>query len=143
MGGLLDPTLSILRPNRGLPVRTHTQCKHKHFTLSRFHDELKTMILPRQAQDAPSKDDVIQTVCWNRSIRLWNPSNKTFNAPNGDGIDIDSSTNALIRDSVIDAADGPHSNDITTWLCLNHLYDEKHRNFAKTGLEEIGTETGR
>ena len=97
----------------------HTQCKNKHFTLSRFHDELKTMILPRQAQDAPSKDDVIQTVCWNRSIRLWNPSNKTFNAPNGDGIDIDSSTNALIRDSVIDAADGPHANHTcisATWL---------------------------
>ena len=39
------------------------------------------------------------------NITLWNPSNTTFNAPNGDGIDIDSSTNALVRDSVIDAAD--------------------------------------
>ena len=38
-------------------------------------------------------------------IHLWNPSNKTFNGPNGDGIDIDSSTNALVRDSIIDAAD--------------------------------------
>ena len=38
-------------------------------------------------------------------IHLWNPSNSTFNGPNGDGIDIDSSTNALVRDSIIDAAD--------------------------------------
>jgi polygalacturonase len=38
-------------------------------------------------------------------VHIWNPSNQSFNGPNGDGIDIDSSTNALVRDSIIDAAD--------------------------------------
>ena len=38
-------------------------------------------------------------------LRGRNPSNSTFNAPNGDGIDIDSSTNAHVHSSIIDAAD--------------------------------------
>jgi len=38
-------------------------------------------------------------------LPLRNPSNSTFNGPNGDGIDIDSSTNAYVHDSIIDAAD--------------------------------------
>jgi hypothetical protein len=38
-------------------------------------------------------------------VHVWNPTNESFNAMNADGIDIDSSENAHVRNSTIDVAD--------------------------------------
>ena len=34
---------------------------------------------------------------------VFNPNNATFETPNGDGIDVDSSTHALVRNYIVDA----------------------------------------